>query len=545
MPATASLARECFAEFLGTLILVFFGVGAVNAAVLAGVTQGLWQVATIWAIGVALAIYATGAVSGAHINPAITVALAVWRGFPRAKVGPYVLAQVAGAFCGSLVLYGLFHGLLAHFEITHHLVRGGPGSELSAMVFGEYFPNPAMIGTAPDAYREVPLITAFLAEAIGTAFLACFVFTLTSSRSPVGPRYAVPAAIGLALAVIIMIVAPLTQAGLNPARDFGPRLVAYLLGWGPVAIPGPRGGFFTVYILAPILGAVGGAGVYEWLTRGALKAPTPARVPTSAAPPILARSDEVEVGVYDSSSPMENVVMSPAEPTVILVPCPDSGHIGCEIARRAADLLAASTPETVVGVASECPRGTRSFVVAIDGSSACQASATLRECGCRPGAVVSAPAVLARAGLARPGIDIRARLEECASALSSAIGESLQTVFAEMRERRRYREEMAPIVTRFNGIWDKMSALAAPNGAVDPAESAKIELLGRRARNLFVKFDEIVPPSEWSESHDLFQDALLCIAYASEGWAAGDADRWEHNMEKARVQIRPLLKRLE
>ncbi len=543
MTNTSQLARECLAEFIGTLILVFFGVGAVNAAVLAGATQGLWQVAVIWAVGVALAIYATGAVSGAHINPAITIALVVWRGFPRHKIGPYIVAQVAGAFCGSLILYGLFHGLLTSFEASHHLTRGGPGSELSAMVFGEYFPNPAMIGTSADAYQRVSLITAFLAEAVGTAFLACFVFTLTSARAPAGPRHAVPVLIGLGLAIIIMIVAPLTQAGLNPARDFGPRLVSYLLGWGSVAIPGPRGGFFTVYILAPILGAVIGAGIYEWLSRNLSTAMVAVKAPEEAT--VLSRSDEVEVGVYDSNRAMEKMVMNPAEPTVILVPCADSGHVGCDIARRAADLLVASTSDTTIRVASECPRGTRSFVVAIDGSSACQASAALRECGCRPGAIVSAPSVLARAGLVKPGVDVRARIEECASILASAIAESLQIVFAEMRERRRYREEMAPIIARFRGIWDKIIALPEPNGAVEASEAAKAELLGRRSRNLFMKFDEVVPPSDWAEPHDMFQDALLCIAYAAEGWISGDTDRWEHNLEKARIQIRPLLKRLE
>ncbi|MFB3879811.1 MAG: MIP/aquaporin family protein [Armatimonadota bacterium] len=543
MIAPRQLTRECLAEFIGTLILVFFGVGAVNAAVLAGVTQGLWQVAMIWAVGVALAIYATGAVSGAHLNPAITAALAVWRGFPRRKIPLYVGAQLAGAFCGSLLLYGLFHGLLADFEATHRLVRGGPGSELSAMVFGEYFPNPAMIGATAAAYHKVSLLTAMLAEAIGAAFLAGFVFALTAPRNPVGPRYAVPLFIGLALAVIIMIIAPLTQAGLNPARDFGPRLLAYLLGWGNVAIPGPRGGFFTVYILAPILGAVVGSGVYEWLGRSLSPTPAQQAAPEESAP--LARSDEVEVGVYETSTALETMVMKPAEPTVILVPCADSGHVGCEIARRAADLLVTSLEDTAISVACECPRGTRSFIVAIDGSSACQASAALRECGCRPGAVVSAPSVLAQAGLVKPGVDVRARLEECASALASAVRDSLQAVFAEMRERRRYREEMAPIITRFQGIWEKFDILPPPNGAVAPAEATKVELLGRRSRNLFVKFDEVLPPTEWSEAHDLFQDALLCIAYATEGWIAGDTERWEQNLEKARIQVKPLLKRLQ
>ena len=272
-----ALWGQCLSEFFGTLILVFFGVGAVNAAVLSGAQQGLWQVAVVWGVAIALAIYATGAVSGTHINPAITVAMAVWRGFPKSKIAPYIVSQLAGAFCGSLLLYGLFHGMLAHFEAAHGIVRGGPGSELSAMVFGEYFPNPAIVGTTAEAYRQVSHVTAMMGEAVGTAFLACFVFALTEARNPQAPRFMAPLFIGLAVSIIISIIAPLTQAGLNPARDFGPRLVSYLFGWGEVAIPGPRGGFFTVYILAPIIGGVLGAGIYQGLVRRYLPQPALAR----------------------------------------------------------------------------------------------------------------------------------------------------------------------------------------------------------------------------------------------------------------------------
>lgn len=249
-----SLLGQCLAEFFGTMVLVFFGVGIVNAAVLAGVVQGLWQVAAVWGGAVALAVYATGAVSGAHINPAITVAMAVWRGFPKTRVLPYIAAQVLGAFCGSLVLYGLFHGLMQHFELTHHLVRGAPGSEVAAMVFGEYFPNPAMLGTTAAAYRQVPLLTAMLAEATGTAFLASFVFALTEPRNAAAPKLAVPVLIGVTLALLISIIAPLTQAGLNPARDFGPRLVSYLLGWGKVVIPVREAGSSLSIFSRPSLG---------------------------------------------------------------------------------------------------------------------------------------------------------------------------------------------------------------------------------------------------------------------------------------------------
>jgi glycerol uptake facilitator protein len=143
-------------------------------------------------------------------------------------------------------------------------LRGGPASELSAMMFGEYFPNPAIFGSAEDAWRVITPTSAFVAEMIGTAMLAFLVSTVTNARNTARPPSAMGAVIiGLGVAAIISVVAPLTQAGLNPARDFGPRLVAYFLGWGEIAIPGPRNGFFTVYILAPIIGAVIGGGIYR------------------------------------------------------------------------------------------------------------------------------------------------------------------------------------------------------------------------------------------------------------------------------------------
>lgn len=253
-------------EFTGTFLLVFFGVGAVNAAVVSGAQVGLWQVAAVWAIGVALGIYASASLSGGHINPAITAVAAVYDRFPLSRVVPYWGAQVLGAACASLVLYGLFADAILEFERQRGLLRGGPGSELSAMVFGEYFPNPAMYGTAEEAWRVVSLKSAFIAEMVGTALLAFLVGTVTSDRNPAKPSPAMAAVIiGLGVAAIISVVAPLTQAGLNPARDFGPRLVSFFLGWGDIAIPGPRGGWFIVYIAAPVLGALIGGGLFRAL----------------------------------------------------------------------------------------------------------------------------------------------------------------------------------------------------------------------------------------------------------------------------------------
>jgi glycerol uptake facilitator protein len=263
-----SLRRQMAAEFLGTYLVVLFGVGVVHTAVLTGAQVGLWQVAVVWGLAVTLAIYATASISGAHLNPAVTAAFAAFRGFPGAKVLPYVVAQLCGAFAAAATLYGIFYNLILRFEAAKGLTRGQPGSELSAMVYGEYFPNPALLGTDASAMAAVPIEQAMLAEGLGTAVLAFAIFAVTEPRNEGRPhRTFAPPCIGLALAMVISVVAPLTQAGLNPARDFGPRLWAWLAGWGEVAIPGPRGGFFTVYILAPVVGALAGAAAYEYLLK--------------------------------------------------------------------------------------------------------------------------------------------------------------------------------------------------------------------------------------------------------------------------------------
>lgn len=280
-----ALLHECLAELTGTFILVFFGVGAVHAAVLTEMPAGLWQVAIIWGIAVALAIYAVGAVSGAHLNPAITLAFATLRRFPVRKILPFVLSQVLGSFLAAALLYALFHNLITQFEAAHAIQRGLPGSELSAMVYGEYFPNPALLGATATAFVDVTLGQAMLAEAVGAAFLAFFIFALTDGQNRGRlVNILVPVMIGLALSIIIAIIAPLTQAGLNPARDFGPRLFAFFAGWGHIAIPGPRGGFFTVYTLGPILGAQAGALVYQFVIRPALaRAPQDVPIPKEVA----------------------------------------------------------------------------------------------------------------------------------------------------------------------------------------------------------------------------------------------------------------------
>jgi glycerol uptake facilitator protein len=277
--------RTLLAEALGTFILILFGCGAVHAAVLTGAQSGLWQIAIVWGIGVALAAYCVGGVSGAHINPAITIALATWGRFEWRNVGPYIGAQLIGAFSAAAVLFMIYGPSLRQKEEKMGVKRGDLGSIVTASCYGEFYPAPGGALTAEGKWADSDWKVfqartshreAFTAEVICTAVLALVVFAVTDTRNPAAPAsFLGPLVCGLTVAALISIIAPMTQACLNPARDFGPRLFTYFAGWGTAALPGPNGyGVFTVYILAPILGAIAGGGIYDRLIR-------PAFVPTS------------------------------------------------------------------------------------------------------------------------------------------------------------------------------------------------------------------------------------------------------------------------
>lgn len=240
--------REFVGETLGTFSLVLFGCGSVAVSVLFGSHQGLMQVGLAWGIGVTLAIYLTRHLSCAHLNPAVSVSMALSGRMHFRKLPVYVGAQLAGAVLAGLTLYVLFSPSIKAYEDAHQIVRGTTESVQTAMMFGEYYPNPG--GTA-----VVSLPLAMGVEALGTFLLVLMVFALTEGCNVGRPDGALaPVFIGLTVTSIICLVAPLTQAGLNPARDLGPRLVAWLMGWGDAAFPDRVGGFFHVYVLAPLIG---------------------------------------------------------------------------------------------------------------------------------------------------------------------------------------------------------------------------------------------------------------------------------------------------
>jgi glycerol uptake facilitator protein len=256
-------------EFFGTFLLVFFGCGSVAAATLLGAQVGVFQVAIVWGLGIATAIYLTGSLSGAHLNPAVSCALATSGKFPASHVPGYLAAQFAGAFTGAAVIHAMFAGALRVYEAAHGIARGTAGSEATAMIFGEFFPNP---GGKPltDATRAmVSPGAAFAIEAIGTAVLVLVILGVTDERNASRPRELTPATIGLTVTLLISLLGPLTMACFNPARDLAPRVWSALAGWGAVPFTVNGWGWLTVYVLAPLVGGQVGAVFYRVFFRGA------------------------------------------------------------------------------------------------------------------------------------------------------------------------------------------------------------------------------------------------------------------------------------
>ncbi|MHB9008272.1 MAG: MIP/aquaporin family protein [Limisphaerales bacterium] len=259
-------------EFFGTFLLVFFGCGSVCAAVLTGAQVGVFQVAIVWGLGIATAIYLTGSLSGAHLNPAVTIGLAAWAGFSKRRVAPYIATQMLGAFVASAVLYLVFSDALGAYEQANGILRGGPGSEATAMLFGEFYPNPSGKPLTEAVRARMSAPAAFGAEVIGTAILALVICCVTDERNKSHPQILTAVTIGLTVTLLISLLGPLTMACFNPARDLAPRIFSSLAGWGAVPFQANGLGWLTVYVAAPIIGALLGGGVYHFTFRRAYQA---------------------------------------------------------------------------------------------------------------------------------------------------------------------------------------------------------------------------------------------------------------------------------
>ncbi|MDN3681994.1 MIP/aquaporin family protein [Vibrio tapetis subsp. quintayensis] len=254
-----TLFGECLAEFIGTGLLIFFGVGCVAALVLTGAEFGQWEVSIVWGFGVAIAIYCTAGVSGAHINPAVTIALAAFHGFDKQKVLPYIVAQMAGAFCSAALVYGLYSNLFTDYEILHNFARSSEEALSTAGIFSTY------------PHASLSFLGALAVEFVITAVLMFGILALGdesngASRGPMNPLL-----IGVLIAVIGGSLGPLTGFAMNPARDFGPKLFAYFAGWEH-ALTGAKD---IPYFIVPILGPIAGACFGGWLYPKAIAAYLP------------------------------------------------------------------------------------------------------------------------------------------------------------------------------------------------------------------------------------------------------------------------------
>jgi glycerol uptake facilitator protein len=275
---------ELSAEFFGTFILICFGDGVVAMAVAAlpgsGRTAspstifqagGDWLLITFgWAFAVVMAVYVAGGVSGAHINPAVTLALAVRRKFPWNHVLPYWGAQVAGAFFGAGLVYWVYNSAIAAANVAFGEVPSHGNAWITYSIFA----------TFPAKYFNGSVGGPFVDEAVGTALLLICVLALTDGRNLSPGSNLPPLLVGFAVFAIGTSFGANSGYAINPARDFGPRLFAFLAGWGKVALPGTLSAkgaphftdYFWIPIIAPLLGGVLGAYLYDWFIGDVLHA---------------------------------------------------------------------------------------------------------------------------------------------------------------------------------------------------------------------------------------------------------------------------------
>ena len=251
-----TLVAELIAEFLGTFVLMLFGIGVVAMVVLFPTSNpgetihgGFTNITLGWGLGVTMGIYIAGKISGAHLNPAVTLAFAVFRGFPWRKVVPYSISQTAGAFVGAALVY--WNYLPAFHKVDAQLER-------TAGVFTTFPAFP----TLPQA--------GFLDQVIGTGLLVLLVFAITDEfNSPPGANMT-PALIGLVVVAIGISFGGMHGYAINPARDFGPRLFTVVAGFRNNGLTdGTR--VWWIPVAAPLLGGLLGAAIYDFGIRRFLR----------------------------------------------------------------------------------------------------------------------------------------------------------------------------------------------------------------------------------------------------------------------------------
>jgi glycerol uptake facilitator protein len=283
MAVSESWTKKYLADGLGTFVLVFLGDSFVAFAVAGsggnGFKAGLLAAGIFWGFAVTLAIYTAGAVSGAHLNPAVTLALAWRRGFPWSKVPGYIAAQLVGAFVAAAAITLVWDGIILKAEHAGNIIRGGDNGILSGLIFSANWPHPGLVGYTGDAISmQDPMWRGIATEIIITAILVICILGIVEDRVPSAANLA-PIAIGFVVAALVGLFAPIEMASLNPARDLGPRIWMLFIGYGKNAIPGPNFNIVVTTVF-PIVGGLLGAWVYDTFIHQHL--PTPVVGPDTA-----------------------------------------------------------------------------------------------------------------------------------------------------------------------------------------------------------------------------------------------------------------------
>ena len=242
------MLRATLGEMIGTFVMVFIGIGSVAVTVLFDALN-LYQIAGVWSIAVTLGIYSSKNLSNAHLNPAVSIGFMVTKELKLPELFFYLIGQLTGAVFAGFAIYFIFSSDILLFETSNHIIRGTEASKQSAMMFGEFYPNPGN-----KSLTELSTGIAMLLEGIGTFILMFVILNLVHSKKIYDKL--VPTLIGLTVGFLIIFIAPYTQAGFNPFRDLGPRIVTYFMGWKGIAFDLPEMGAIAVYVFAPIMGAV-------------------------------------------------------------------------------------------------------------------------------------------------------------------------------------------------------------------------------------------------------------------------------------------------
>jgi MIP family channel proteins len=243
------LKHELYAEFLGTLVLIAFGAGVVAQVLLSNQQNGTYfSINFAWGLAVTMGIYVAGGVTGAHLNPAVTLALAVRRGFAWSKVIPYWLAQTAGAFTGAALVFFVYREAFNSFDNGSRMVLGEKGT---AGIFSTY----------PQPYLSI--FGGLVDQIFGTAILLLVIMAIGDARNSAAGNLG-PILVGLLVMAIGMSFGFNAGYAINPARDLGPRLFTAVAGWGTEVF---RAGdyWFWVPIIGPLIGGPLGAFIYDAL----------------------------------------------------------------------------------------------------------------------------------------------------------------------------------------------------------------------------------------------------------------------------------------